>query len=171
MFDFESLFWTNIASIIAIFGIFGLWYQIKKSKDIKKGLLISELNTTFSESHAIQEIYRKLILSKENSNDIFDKNDIPYILVYFNFFVVLNNLADSKILSFKTIDRLFALRFFLIINNPYMQTYLMEQYEHDQELIRLYEKWVKHRRNNKRSEPYKENSLLIVLGRKKYPPQ
>lgn len=171
MINLVNMNWTYAALIVIIIALFGIWYQVKKIKDLKEGLFVLKLNTTFSESENIQRVYKKLELYRQENNKVFTKEDIPEIAIYLSFFEVIYSLVEKKIIRFKTLDRLFSLRFFLIVNNPYVQTYLMEDDEHYKTIIKLYEKWVYHRKNNKLSEPFKENSLFIVLGRKKYPPQ
>lgn len=166
----ENMNWTFAAFAIIIITLLGIGYQIKKIKDLKEGLFVLKLNTTFSDSENIQKVYRKLEVYNKEKHHVFRKEDLPEITIYLNYFEVINTLVENKVLRFKTLDQLFSLRFFLIVNNPSVQNYLMEEEQYTT-IIKLYQKWVNYRKKNRLSEPFKENSLFIVLGRKKYPPQ
>lgn len=134
---------------------------------IAGGQLILDLNDAFIQHEGLRDVHAKLLAYSRSKQQQLGDPDINHIAQYLSLFTVIYSLKTRRVLDLSTIDRSFSSWFFLAVNNPFIQHHIMSEPERYQALITLYEQWLKFLRKQKLSEPYKEHSLSILLGRRK----
>ncbi len=169
MFNLDSLFWTNIILFFIMIGITILCYQFKKTRDVKEGQIVISLYESFSKNLKLQQLYYKLEAYQKGDRFALKEEDSDLIQMYLSFFISMNGLFSKNLVHIKRADPVFNVPFFLIMNNPYVQALLIEQDEYYGDLIFLYHRWISYLKKNRLREPFNENSLSIILGRKTTP--
>lgn len=124
-------------------------YQLSSENDVTLGSFILELNAGFTGNERIQRAYTKLKLYEGTMDEAYrileeDRADLDEYLVFFETISVLNK---KGVISLKTLDEMFGFRFFIAMNNPYVQEVEifptgLKNYE---ALIELYKEWYKFR--------------------------
>ena len=95
-----------------------------------------------------------------------DLENLSNLIAYIAFFEKIKLLIDSKTIDICTVDRLFALRFFRLVHNPYVQNKILysDQYKDCVSTIfALHQEWADFRKNNKLRIPG-ESSLESIKG-------
>lgn len=150
---------TVITTITAIVGAFAIWFQMKRERDINEAEFVMNYNTSFIENHEFVtleqklEKYRKAIetgLDADENFSIISDDNRQIVINYLVYLEALAVFVKKGVLSIKSIDDLFAYRFFLIMNNPEIQEkeiYPEKQYY--QGCFWLHDKWTKYRKKKK----------------------
>ncbi len=132
------------SAFAAIFGLLGIWYQLKKQSDVSSADFLIKFNDSF-ENH--KDIYRKLIAYQENKA-VFSAEDVAEIVSYLTFFETLQYLLHSKVLTFKVVDDLFAHRFFIAVHNQFVQeNELVKDRLYYKNIYCLYDRWIEYRKS------------------------
>ncbi len=161
---------SNISDIIiALFTIVVVWYaalQIRHTKNSLKAQLINNLESEFKDLYGT---YHKLLPGRIWSNDHKGPEtdeELNLIELYLEFFEKIKLLIDEKAIDIGTIDKMFAFRFFLIINNIHAQNKVIyRDAPYFLALFALHEEWSKYRKLKDRE------ILLEETGLKKAKPQ
>lgn len=155
---------TNSVTVVtAIIGATAIWYQLKKDHDISKAEFIITLNNTFHENENIKHIYNKLKEFRDLENVTFTANDGRLMGDYIMYFEIMNYLVDENIVTIKMIDKLFANKFFIFVNNPFTQEYQLKFSAINIPILELYCKWYNYRTKNKLPSLYPKYSTHIQM--------
>jgi hypothetical protein len=101
-----------IVAATALIGIYAMYIQSKRGKDIAIGEFILNLNSEFDENTERAMIHKKLIYG-----DAIIIDDKPAIVSYLSFFEIVYRLIERGIIQIDVIDDLFRSRFFKAIYN------------------------------------------------------
>lgn len=155
---------TIITTVTAIIGAFAIWFQMKRERDINEAEFIMNYNISFIENPEYVELeqklekYRKVIESggnPEDAEEIITEENQQTVVNYLVYHEALAVFVKKRVLAIDSIDDLFAYRFFLIMNNPEIQTKELcpeAQYYHG--CYWLHKKWTEYR---------KKKDLYILL--------
>lgn len=111
------------------------------------------LNNYFHENNTLMKVYG--LLERNYMTQFADKgletdtseNDIA---AYCTFFENLYLLINNRIAKISDIDDLFGYRFFIFVNNPYIQeNYILPTSSSYRQIFALYDIWIDHRRKSK----------------------
>lgn len=143
----------------AILGFLIILVQLNRDHKIKKAEFIYNLNENFSDDDDIHQIYMKLKEYRDDKNVEFTPADGRLMGNYVMFFMILEYLLSEGLVTLHMIDSIFANKFFIFCNNPYVYKYQTKELKINYPLLRLYEKWYNFRLDKKEVELFKEWSL------------
>ncbi len=160
--------WSMIAAIAATLGVFVTFYgviflirQIKDSRRFIKAQFVNELDREIL-SHC--NVYNKFLPGGEWKKSIKEDDiDLDKVINYLGFFEKVKLLVDENTIDFPTIDKMFALRFFQIINNKIIQDailYADELREHLTPIFALHYQWIEYRTSKSIKIPSEDNCLM-----------
>lgn len=144
-------------------------YQLSSENDVTLGSFILELNAGFTGNERIQTVYTKLKLYEGTKNEayIIQEEDRANLDEYLVFFETVSVLNKKGVISLNTLDEMFGYRFFIAMNNAFVQDVEifptgLDNYE---ALIELYKEWYKYRqkKGGLKSMPLSESSLMQRL--------
>jgi hypothetical protein len=148
-----------VIAITEIVGIFAIWYQLKKQKDINIASFLMEFDQNFGEH---KNIYSK-ISQYQNDKSVFTEQDIADIVAYLTFFESLYYFIQKGILTIEMVDNLFGYRFFIGVHNEFIQKFeLIKDSQYYLNIYKLHAKWIDYRKKCGGFIPEKENSLENV---------
>lgn len=170
-----------ILTSTAVIGAISIWFEMKRSKDMAEGEFITNLNESFLSNSDVKIIYKKL-----SDNEILDKDDKSSIVEYLTFFETIFILIERNVIDINIVDDLFSYRFFIAINNKYIQEYeLVKDDKYYKNIYTLDYIWTEYRKNNGLEinelnslrnansnyydmikEKYKKNGRVMKIGRK-----
>ncbi len=140
---------SNSATFIsAIIGVIAIWYQMKKDADIAKAEFILTLNSNFQDNQNIIYIYSKLKEKRDGIDYQFSDEDGRKMGEYIMFFQTIYFMVIEGVIDIRMIDRLFANKFFLFMNNCDVQTYQLKYTSINKPILELYCLWVNYRVKN-----------------------
>ncbi|MGD9909679.1 MAG: hypothetical protein AB7U79_03640 [Candidatus Izemoplasmatales bacterium] len=143
----------------AILGFLIILVQLNRDHKIKKAEFIYNLNENFSDDGDIHQIYMKLKEYRDDKSVEFTPADGRLMGNYVMFFMILEYLLSEGLVTLQMIDSIFANKFFIFCNNPYVYQYQTKELKINYPLLRLYEKWYNFRLNKNEVELFKEWSL------------
>ena len=150
----------SVPTITAAIGLIMVWYQMKRDRDLNEAEFTINLNQSFSANPGIKDIYSKLDKNMDKLIDPFNEDDIINIAEYLSFFGPIANLLERGILKYELINNLFVFRFFIAVNDPFVQKHmLIKDAEHFKVIYKLYDDWVKFRRHKGMDIPFPEYTL------------
>lgn len=146
-----NIFLDYASKIVGVLSLIGILYQFKREQNMKESEFVLQINTEFIKNQDIKRIYAMLEDSKNegqqtNPFTIKDEMDMANYLCFFETFYPLVNRG---VLCIRTIDIL-AYRFFLAVNNRFMQEMLICKPGKEtawKDLYSLHYKWKKYRKN------------------------
>lgn len=148
-FEIASVYKQVLSSVITFTGVFALWYQFKKEKDITEAGFILDLNNTFVHDQGIKDIYSKLRKNINNDERYLGEEDRKYVVDYLTFFETLYILYKKEVFKIDEINDMFAYRFFLGVNNSEVRRLeLDENGDFFRALYDFYIPWAEFRRKN-----------------------
>ena len=161
---------SNIAAIImaplTIAAIVYAALQIRHAKDSLKAQLINSLESEFKDYY---KTYHKLLPGRAWSNDKEGPStdeELNEIEAYLEFFEKIKLLIDGGSIDISTIDKMFAFRFFLMINNSHAQNKVIyRDAPYFLSLFALHKEWYEYRTQKDRE------SLLEVTSLEKVDPE
>ncbi len=140
---------SNSATFIsAIIGVVAIWYQMKKDADISKAEFILTLNSNFQDNDNIIYIYTKLKEKRDGNNVIFTPEDGRKMGEYIMFFQTTYFMVVEGVIDIRMIDRLFANKFFLFMNNRDVQEFQLKYTSINKPILELYCLWINYRVKN-----------------------
>ncbi len=158
-----------------IIGIFFIYLEFRRSRNIEEANFIFSLNSQFNNDDKIQKIYNKFNnippdvlynyftapnLKRKKELLYSDVDEVSYSVNFFTFFETIYILIEKDIITLKMIDNLFAGRFFKITNDPVIQDLrLVKNKKHYSNIYDLHQKWRDYRIDNRKSPLYPETSL------------
>ncbi|WP_048321000.1 hypothetical protein [Crocosphaera watsonii] len=158
-----------ISGISAVIGLFFVGFQLHSGERLAKAQFINELARDI-DSHRETESH----LDREGKwyepnepNATFSQQDKELLEKYLNFFERVKFILDTKVIDIKTIDCLFAYRFFNLVHNPNVQQEILlspplrSYYE---SIFSLYDTWIEYRKG--KDIPRKRFTLPPSIKRK-----
>ena len=118
---------STLANLTAAGGVIALFFQFKREGDLNEADFILRINTEFITNESIVRIYKMLEESKADGQkeNPFTKDDIIDMANYLTYFEPFYSLVRRKIVKIESIDPILSYRFFLAVNNKYMQEMLL----------------------------------------------
>jgi len=128
------------ASFVTVAGILFIARQVSDTRRFTKSQLLDDLE---KESKEYRNVYMLITGSwrlapvvspqEEQLHDIFD---------CLGFFERIKILLDNQVIDWPTVDRLFAYRFFLLVNDPNIQKFVLYLDRHDfTTVFALHKQW------------------------------
>lgn len=154
---------SSITAVTAIIGAIAIWYQLKKDHDISKADFIISLNNTFHGNKNIEKTYNSLKEFRDNQKKDFSPEEGRLMGDYIMYFEIMNYLVDEKIVTIDMVNKLFANKFFIFVNNPFVQKYQLKYTAINAPIFELYEKWHNHRVSEGECELYPKNALRLKM--------
>lgn len=164
------------ASISVIIGILVVYRQIEKEKKIYSNTFLISLNDYFATDENIKRCFHKLMKleNKKYSFKAYEKEfktdeDKYDLLEYLNFMESLQYFIFERVIKISEINELFGKRFFIAINNPYIQDIKLKKYDYSWvNLYRLAKSLIDYRREKGYQVPYEQYSLENMPNYEKY---
>ncbi|MBD3225114.1 MAG: hypothetical protein GF313_10325 [Caldithrix sp.] len=138
-----------LSKIVAAASLVGLLYQFKRDKNINEAEFVLNINNSFITNERLMDVYKQLETCKSNDQQTnpFTEEDVINVANYLSFFEPFYALVTQKVVNFSSIDQL-AYRFFLAVNNRYVQEMLLCK-EHKEiawkDLYKLHHAWKQYR--------------------------
>ena len=148
-----------ITIITAVFGVVSILYQLRKDYQISKAEFIYSLNDSFSNNSEIAYIYMLLKKFRDNGKQEINEDDGRRMGDYIMFFEIMGYLLEEKMITLDLMDKIFANKFFLFMNNPDVQKYQLSYSEINKPILELYCMWYNYRIKNERRELYPKYSF------------
>jgi len=143
----------------AILGFLIILFQLNRDHKIKKAEFIYNLNDNFSNNEDIHVIYMKLKEYRDDKTTKFTKEDGRLMGNYVMFFMILEYLLKEGMVTLQMVNSIFANKFFIFCNNPYVYEYQTQHLKINYPLLRLYETWYNYRLKNHEIELFSDWSL------------
>lgn len=164
---------NSISSIIStigtVIGAFSIIFQLDAENNINKARFLFDLNKSFISKDNFKEInvlalyninYNKKFNNKKN---IFKNIGKENVFNYLTFFESLNVMIENKALTPFEVSSFFGFRFFVVVNNPYVQDLiLIKDAEFFRNIYKLHKTITNYRIKNNIDIVYKKTSLDIV---------
>lgn len=160
---FQESIANSITVVTAGIGAIAIWYQLKKDHDISKAEFIISLNNTFHENKNIEYIYNKLKQYRDIGNVTFTEDDGRRMGDYIMYFEIMNYLVDEEIVTIEMVNKLFSNKFFIFVNNQYVQDYQLVYNALNKPVLELYTKWYNYRVSNGECMLYPKTALHLML--------
>lgn len=135
---------------VTLIGTIFIAVELKNGQDVTCSEMLINLNNYFHDSDRLMKVYQ-VLENCEMEGDYSDAKwkDVSSVEVaqYCTFFENLYMLHRHHIANIEDLDDLFGYRFFLFINNPYIQEhYLLPTSSSYVQIFELYKIWMQHRR-------------------------
>ncbi|MDE5416818.1 hypothetical protein L3049_02275 [Labilibaculum sp. DW002] len=142
----------TIANLTAAGGLVALFFQFKRERDLNEADFILRINNDFMMNESMSRIYKLLEESKVEGQkeNPFSQDDIIDMANYLTYFDPFYSLIERKIVKIESIDPVLAYRFYLAVNNKYMQQMLICSKDKEiawESIYKLYSYWGKYREN------------------------
>lgn len=141
---------VGIFSLAAtLIGTIFIAVELKNSSDVNCSEMLIDLNNYFHDSDRLMKVYE--ILEKCEMDKKYDESywsDVSSVDIaqYCTFFENLFLLHRHHIASIDDLDDLFGYRFFIFVNNPYIQEhYVFPTSSSYAQIFELYKVWIRHR--------------------------
>jgi hypothetical protein len=125
----------------AIVGAIAIWFEMKRTKDMAEGEFVLTLNNSFSSNEDLKVLFGKLVNGAELTEE-----ERPAIVEYLTFFETVYILITRNVVEIKIINDLFAYRFFMAVNNKYVQELeLISDCQYYRNIYKLDRLWLEYR--------------------------
>ena len=139
-----------VTTITAIIGVFAIWLQLKKERELNEAQFIMDYNSSFISNSELVEIESELEKYRKINELRIDESNRQAFINYLVYNEALAALVFRNVLTLDVIDDLFSYRFFLAMNNPILQKEeIIPEAEYYKGSIKLYEKWVNYKIKNR----------------------
>ena len=141
---------VGIFSLAAtLIGTIFIAIELKNGSEVTCSEMLINLNNYFHDSDRLMKVYEVLENSEIDGDYSYDRwKDVSSVEVaqYCTFFENLYLLYRHHIASIDDLDDLFGYRFFLFMNNPYIQeNYILPTSSSYVQVFELYKIWIRHR--------------------------
>lgn len=135
---------------VTLLGTIFIAIELKNGQNVTRSDMLIDLNNYFHDSDRLMNVYEALEIRVDNPEDCarvwHGVRDVE-IAQYATFFENLFLLYRNEVASIEDLDDLFGYRFFIFMNNPYIQeNYILPTSSSYVQLFRLYEAWIKFRK-------------------------
>jgi hypothetical protein len=161
--------WEGIAAISTTLGVVvtagGLIFVAFQIRDARKAVQSQFINELSVEAASMYDTYTKLLPGESWSSSGSGpqtRDDLAKIIAYLGFFAKIKFLIEKKAIDIKTVDRMFAFRFFLVVHNRHVQEKILyaDLYEdYWAGIFALHYIWVNFRTSQNSNIAWSESSL------------
>lgn len=135
---------------VTLLGTIFIAVELKNGQNVTCSDMLIDLNNYFHDSDRLMKVYEALETKVDNPegcalvwNGVRDVEIAQYATFFENLFLLYRN----EVASIEDLDDLFGYRFFIFMNNPYIQeNYILPTSSSYVQLFKLYEPWVKYRK-------------------------
>lgn len=135
---------------VTLLGTIFIAVELKNGQNVTCSDMLIDLNNYFHDSDRLMKVYEALETKVDNPEDcalVWDGVRDVEIAQYATFFENLFLLYRNEVASIEDLDDLFGYRFFIFMNNPYIQeNYILPTSSSYVQLFKLYEAWIKYRK-------------------------
>ena len=141
---------------VTLIGTIFIAVELKNGQDVTCSEMLINLNNYFHDSDRLMKVYQ-VLEDSEIEGDYSDERwkDVSSVEVaqYCTFFENLYMLYRHHIANIEDLDDLFGYRFFLFMNNPYIQEhYLLPTSSSYVQLFELCQIWTRHRKSESKDK-------------------
>ena len=141
---------------VTLIGTIFIAVELKNGQDVTCSEMLINLNNYFHDSDRLMKVYQ-VLEDSEIEGDYSDERwkDVSSVEVaqYCTFFENLYMLYRHHIANIEDLDDLFGYRFFLFMNNPYIQEhYLLPTSSSYVQLFELCQIWIRHRKSESKDK-------------------
>lgn len=141
---------------VTLIGTIFIAVELKNGQDVTCSEMLINLNNYFHDSDRLMKVYQ-VLEDSEIEGDYSDERwkDVSSVEVaqYCTFFENLYMLYRHHIANIEDLDDLFGYRFFLFMNNPYIQEhYLLPTSSSYVQLFELCQIWTRHRKSESKDQ-------------------
>ena len=141
---------------VTLIGTIFIAVELKNGQDVTCSEMLINLNNYFHDSDRLMKVYQVLEDSEIEGNYSDERwKDVSSVEVaqYCTFFENLYMLYRHHIANIEDLDDLFGYRFFLFMNNPYIQEhYLLPTSSSYVQLFELCQIWTRHRKSESKDK-------------------
>ncbi len=135
---------------VTLLGTIFIAVELKNGQNVTCSDMLIDLNNYFHDSDRLMKVYEALETKVNNPEDcalVWEGVRDVEIAQYATFFENLFLLYRNEVASIEDLDDLFGYRFFIFMNNPYIQeNYILPTSSSYVQLFKLYEAWIKYRK-------------------------
>ena len=158
---------VNLVTIVtAIIGAVALFLQFKKDKEVNTASFIMDYSKSFYNDYDLYDVFEEL--EKTSVDPSYKTNLNKYhskIVVYLEWIESLASLIERNVIDLYTIDNVISYRFFLIVNNKYVQESELVKYaEFYRGTYYLYDRWYKYEIKRGLEIPLQETGLHLTAN-------
>lgn len=149
-----------LSAAVTAVGLFLVVLQIRGARRIAAADFLFRLQNEFSDH--LEATYQKVLSGGPWAIDKTGPSnpaEVAEMENYLDFFETLQVLRVQGQLPLETIDRMFAFRFFVMVNNPHAHRVIELNKPYWDLLYRLYTDWVEFRKKRKKVIPQEEYYL------------
>ncbi len=155
---------TAVTTVTAIIGAYAIWYEWRKDSKIKQAEFMMGLNESFINNPKLVEIEHKLENYRKHGIQELGEEDRQSVIDYLVYHEGLAALYFRGVLNLDVIDDLFSYRFFLAMNNPWVQREeLLPDMEYYRGCIMLYKIWHEYKVDRKKPILLENHSLHTLF--------
>ena len=110
-----------ITFITTLTGVVSVYVEYRKNKALSLTNNLITIYSDFNDIETNRQIQYKLEVLKRRDVNLFTNDDITAIRIYLKFFLLFSPMFINNVVSFKKINSILGYRFYLIMNNPYIQ--------------------------------------------------
>lgn len=135
---------------ITLLGTIFIAVELKNGQNVTCSDMLIDLNNYFHDSDRLMKVY-EILECHETDREICAKlwKDVKSVEVahYCTFFENLYLLYRNEVAAIEDLDDLFGYRFFIFVNNPYIQeNYILPTSSSYVQIFKLYEAWTMYRK-------------------------
>ena len=146
-------------------GLFFVTKQIRVASKIAAANFVLQLESEFTDH--LGNTYQKFLSGSVWAPDQAGpaaSDQVVELERYVDFFATLQILREKGLVSLDTIDKLFAYRFFIAVNNPHTVKVVKPNEQYWENLYSLYRDWAMLRQATKRPMPNEQYALVPVVA-------
>lgn len=141
---------------VTLIGTFFIAVELKNGQDVTCSEMLINLNNYFHDSDRLMKVYQVLEdceMEGDYSDEKWESVSSVEVAQYCTFFENLYMLHRHHIANIEDLDDLFGYRFFLFMNNPYIQEhYLLPTSSSYVQLFELCQIWTRHRKSESKDK-------------------
>lgn len=141
---------------VTLIGTFFIAVELKNGQDVTCSEMLINLNNYFHDSDRLMKVYQVLEDCEMEGDYSYEKWESVFsveVAQYCTFFENLYMLHRHHIANIEDLDDLFGYRFFLFMNNPYIQEhYLLPTSSSYVQLFELCQIWTRHRKSESKDK-------------------
>lgn len=154
---------TGLGVVVTAGGLIFVAFQIRDARKAVQSQFINELSV---EAASMYDTYTKLLPGESWSSSGSGpqtRDELAKIIAYLGFFAKIKILLEKRAIDIKTVDRMFAFRFFLVVHNRHAQEKILYADLYREEywagIFALHYIWVDFKKSQNSKIPWSENSL------------
>jgi hypothetical protein len=155
---------SSVSALVAVVGFIYLFRQIRMVYRVASADFMLRLERQFAD---YVDTYEKLRPGGawSSTEQPLQHLDVVKLISYLNFFASLHVILSHKFMDLRTIDKMFAYRFFIAMHNPHVIKQVLEgHFLYLGQVLALYEEWMQQRKDWNKEVPqtqYEEQVRVI----------